>query len=357
MGVENYDNAYRALSYVKEKAPYDPYIIVCDFKPALIAAIKAVFPNSAVQIDGFHVMQEVNNGIKRDLKNYRVNLYKVKVNELLELRSFINALQEQFKNNDNLSFNQLPVLKSIQSSYYGTRICKDVFNKLFFILTIQEPHSFFNALDIALNGLLREHGEVLNEFCDSIYSKFPKRKFTIKGRTRVQVELLKKLKTLCLNFRKPLEEEATTFSKELNLLFLQPEKITPEIAVHLEKFLEQHPTLNEYREMTLMVGEIYRTPYELVDGHQIDALMQKPTYSDKLNTAISTLKRYKNENIAFSDVFPKHPELSKACRTNTKWINIKVKAPFKTSFNRQHLDIIENRMKLQLGGEVRNFIN
>jgi len=36
----NYDNAYRALSYVKEKAPYDPYIIVCDFKPALIVIKK-----------------------------------------------------------------------------------------------------------------------------------------------------------------------------------------------------------------------------------------------------------------------------------------------------------------------------
>lgn len=29
--------------------------------------------------------------------------------------------------------------------------------------------------------------------------------------------------------------------------------------------------------MTLMMGEIYRTPYELVDGRQIDALMQKST--------------------------------------------------------------------------------
>ena len=109
--------------------------------------------------------------------------------------------------------------------------------------------------------------------------------------------------------------------------------------------------------MTLMIGEIYRESYNRVDGRQIDALTQKKNYSDKLNTAITTLKKYKSEIIAFARVFLEHPELGKACRANLEWLNKRVKAPFKASLNRQGLDHIVNRLQLQLGCEVRNFIN
>ncbi|MHA1147437.1 MAG: hypothetical protein ACTSR8_04265, partial [Promethearchaeota archaeon] len=90
---------------------------------------------------------------------------------------------------------------------------------------------------------------------------------------------------------------------------------------------------------------------------QIDALTQSPEYSDKLNTAIATLKKYKSEIIAFAEVFLEHPELGKACRANMEWINKHVKAPFKAGLNRQSLEHVINRMELQLGGEVRNFIS
>ncbi|GAH37234.1 unnamed protein product, partial [marine sediment metagenome] len=95
----------------------------------------------------------------------------------------------------------------------------------------------------------------------------------------------------------------------------------------------------------------------LVDGRQIDALTQKKKYSDKLNAAVTTLKKYKSEIIAFARVFLEHPELGKACRANLEWLNKRVKAPFKASLNRQGLDHIVNRLQLQLGCEVRNFIN
>ncbi|MHA1150402.1 MAG: hypothetical protein ACTSR8_19460 [Promethearchaeota archaeon] len=106
-----------------------------------------------------------------------------------------------------------------------------------------------------------------------------------------------------------------------------------------------------------MVGEIYHEPYNLVDGRQIDALTQSPEYSDKLNTAIATLKKYKSEIIAFAEVFLEHPEFGKACRANMELLNKRAKAPFKASLNRQSLGHVINRMVLQLGAEARNFIS
>jgi hypothetical protein len=56
VGIEDFENSCRSLLAVRKKAPINPYIITCDFSPALIAAIKAIFPESVVQIDGFHVI-------------------------------------------------------------------------------------------------------------------------------------------------------------------------------------------------------------------------------------------------------------------------------------------------------------
>ncbi len=61
--------------------------------------------------------------------------------------------------------------------------------------------------------------------------------------------------------------------------------------------------------------------------------------------------------IELAKVFLEHPELGKACRAIMEWLNKRAKAPFKASLNRQGLDHIVNRIELQLGGEVRNFIN
>lgn len=357
MGVENFENACRTLITVKTQAPIEPFIITCDFNPSLIAAIREVFPNSAVQIDGFHVMQELNNGIKRDLKLYARREFREEIADFLEFRAFLNALQEARKQAEPLSVSQIPPMKEIKHSHVDALRCKDVIERMVVMLTLQDPDTFFKTLDLELTALQEEYGTMVSEFCEALREKCPKRRFTSKGRNRVQAELLKKLKTLCVKMRKPLQKEVSGFSKERFIIFKQPEKMTEQAEEQLKDFLERHPSLREYREMTLMIGEIYREPYHMVDGRQIDALTQKSAYSDKLNTTIATLKKYKSEIIAFANVFLEHPELGKACRANMEWLNKQVKAPFKASLNRQSLDHVINRMELQLGGEVRNFIS
>ncbi len=357
MGVENFENACRTLITVKTQAPIEPFIITCDFNPSLIAAIREIFPDSAIQIDGFHVMQELNNGIKKDLKLYAKRAYREEIHDFLEFRAFLNALQEKRKKAGLLNASQIPQMKEIKRSHVDAWTCKEVIERMLVLLTIQDPDTFFRTLNLELSALLKEHGSILSEFCDALRKKVPKRRFTIKGRNRVQGEVVKKLKTLCVKLRKPLENEVSGFSKERFIIFKQPEKVTETVKEQLMDFLEQHPSLKEYREMTLMVGEIYREPYDLVDGRQIDALTQKLEYSDKLNTAIATLKKFKAEIIAFAKIFLAHPELEKACRANMEWLNRRVKAPFKASLNRQRIDHVIHRMELQLGGEVRNFIS
>ncbi|MHA1232713.1 MAG: hypothetical protein ACTSPQ_18940 [Candidatus Helarchaeota archaeon] len=74
-----------------------------------------------------------------------------------------------------------------------------------------------------------------------------------------------------------------------------------------------------------------------------------------MNTAISTLKKYKSEIISFARIFFEHPELEKACRSNLEWFNKRLKAPFKYSFNRQSTKNIINHLQLQIGRNMQFF--
>lgn len=79
--------------------------------------------------------------------------------------------------------------------------------------------------------------------------------------------------------------------------------------------------------MTLQVGKIYRSNIENIDGHPIDDLVIKTYFSSKLQTAIRTIKKFKNSILRFVEVFKKDKSLAKACRANMEYVNKPFKAP------------------------------
>ena len=178
---------------------------------------------------------------------------------------------------------------------------------------------------------------------------------TCKGMVRLKQELLKKLKKVYLYFRVNLETESTEFYKNYWFLFLQPENLTVDRQERLSQFLDQYPDLQEYREMTLLVGEIYRRKIPDIDGHQIDDLMIKPHYSKKLKTAIKTLKKHKSAIFRFVEVFKRNPVLAKSCRANMEYFNQGFKAPFRQGLNCTKPLHLRSKLQLQLSCEIRFF--
>jgi len=120
----------------------------------------------------------------------------------------------------------------------------------------------------------------------------------------------------------------------------------------LDAFLNRYPELCIYRNMTLQVGEIYRLPAEQIDGHQIHDLEERSSFSDRLNTAIRTLKKNAESILRFVDLFKKHPDLSKKCRANTEWHNVRFKHPFKAGNNLVKKERLLARLRAQLDGVV-----
>ena len=330
-----------------------PKIIVCDFSSALIGAIREVFGEDVIQIDLYHVMQELNRGIKADLKRYRDRSYSSEINELIALRDWVKTLQDALREKHSFQdvLKNASGLPCIKRAHKTALACLELTQAVLKILKIGCPSAFFSALQDFLARLDRS-SEAVEYFCDRLEKAMPKSRFTEKGMNRVKHEVLKKLKSFYLHHRKPLAQEGKRFYRHHHVLFFQPENLTPERTALLEEFLEAHPALRVYRAMTLSLGELSRRDPKELDGHRIDALSPSPEYSSKLNAAIKTIKKHKAKILRFVSVFNSNPDLSRAQRANMEYFNRNFKAIFASGNNLLKQERLLGRFKAQFSGRV-----
>ena len=356
VGVENGENVTRLLSYAKEKYKLSPLIVTCDLSPNLTGPICEIFGEEVLQIDGFHVMQELYRGIRRDVIDYKNKYFRKNIREFISLRSLINKMQENFSSNKN--YPKLTIEKSIiinRENKDGKK-CLKVIKDIIPIVIQNDPSEFIVLLEKLLKKCEKEHSSEFNYFALKIREKLPKTKITTKSIVRVKSELLKKIKTLFLQFRSKLESESTLFFKNHWLIFIQPERMTNERIIALKEFLTKYTFLKEYREMILQVGGIYRKNIDEITGDEIDGLIIKKFHSKKLKTAIKTLKKFKNAILRFTEVFKTDPSIAKSCRANMEYFNLRFKEPFKHGNNLTSKKNLIAKLILQLKCEVRFFI-
>lgn len=330
-----------------------PKIIACDFSPSLIGAIREVFGEGVVQIDLFHVMQELNRGIKADLRQYRNGRYDAERDELIALRDWIKGIQKALR--EGASFQEALTTAGAQPevnpAHESAAVCLDFTRDAIEILKKRRPPTFFSKLRDFIARLDRSV-EPIDYFCDRLLKAMPKKRFTEKGMYRIKKEVLKKLKSLYIHHRKPLAQESKEFYHKQHVLFFQPENLTPKRTEFLEELLDSHPALQKYRKMTLSMGEISRLAPEKIDGRRIDDLSPSPEYTKKLNAAIKTIKNHKEKILHFVDVFKSNPELSRAQRANMEYFNRDFKDVFASGNNLLKKDRLLGRFKAQFSGKV-----
>lgn len=355
VGVENSVNAQRSLDYCKEKYQLAPKIVTVDMSPSLIEAVGIVFGEEVIQIDGYHVMQELNKGIRRDVLDLRTHLFTDAIQELLQLRSGITQIQADIKRAGLCPKAAIKAILGPMPHHEVSRECFVFSRKILRLITIEDLENFQQHLEKVVTACLRKQHVLYQSFGQTLKNKLPKRQFTLKGMMRFKILLLQRLKTFILSFRSILEEKSSAFFKKQWLLYFQPEQLTPARKQQLDDFLLQYPEISEYRQLTLQMGEIYRLSPEEVDGHQIDNLVCKDHYSSKLQTVITTIKKFKSSILRFTTVFRDHPELPKAARANMEYLNPRVKAPFEAGRNCTGQILLFSKLQLQLNCEIRFF--
>ncbi len=336
----------------------DPDLITCDLSPTLIAGIRQVFGEEVIQIDLFHVMQELNRGIKADLLEFRKKRFDKERNELKDLRDWVKKIQAGMEGNKRCtkSLRSAPPIPDIDSAAGVSGLCRKFTLDVVDILTISAPTRFFRELRDFIGNVERME-KPLDYFCDRVLIAMPTHRFTEKGMRRVKKEILKKLKTVYLQYRKPLSKKSLEFYHAHDVLFFQPENLTKKRRELLDSLLGAQPELTIYRHMTLMLGELSRLPPEEIDGHQIDDLTPSPSFSKKLNTAIRTIKRHKSKILRFVTFSQTHPDFVKGQRANMEYYNTKFKEPFESGNNLLKKERLMGRLEAQFSGKVEWFLD
>lgn len=355
--VENSENAKRSLLYVKEDLKINPEIVTCDFSPSLISAIIEVFGIGVLQIDRFHVSQLFNNGINRDLLDYRNRLYRIEIRDSFLLASWISSIQKDISVNKTCSKDILKQKPSLKSGNTENQRYWQLTREIIKLMVVSDLDKLSNYLDKLIFKWNYENDSNLRNYATKISTMLPKRGLTEKSMLRIKIILLCILKDYYRSYRKILEEKSSNFFRNHWIILKNPEKQTNNHIKLLNEFLKQYPELKEYRDIVLQVGDIFRAKIEDIDGHRIENLVIKDYFSQKLKTAIKTLKKFKEAIIRFSKVFKKNKNLGKACSCNMEFNNRPVKAPFKIGLSLTKLKNNIGRLKLQLGCEVRYFEN
>jgi len=126
--------------------------------------------------------------------------------------------------------------------------------------------AFQSSLLSVITFLEQQPDQVPHAMAQALRAAEPKWEPTSKGVARLQVLVLKKLKTSFLSHRQALQTTSTTFFHEHWAIFFQPERLTAQRQDLLGAFLAKYPQLTEYRQITLQVGSIYRKPLAEIDG-------------------------------------------------------------------------------------------
>lgn len=334
-----------------------PRLVTTDFSPNMTGPVRKVFGEAVLQIDGYHVMQELNNGIRADLAQFRDQVFQAQVRDLLVLRDFASSLQKDYRASGTWNPATATALEQFAPTPGAGEACAAVTRQCLPLLRASDAGTLQPLLHSVTASFERQTDPASQTLANALRAAVPKRALTPKGVARLQGLVLKKLKASYLSFRQNLQADSTAFFHEHWALFFQPERLTAPRQEILSTFLAKYPELDLYRQMTLQVGSIYRKPIAAIDGSEIDALAPQPHFSAKLVTAINTIKAHKDSILRFCEVFKTDPTLAKACRANMEPFNRRFKAPFHHGLNCTKKAHLLGKLRLQLNCEVRWFLD
>lgn len=354
MGVESQVNAVQSLQYIKDNLKITPEIVVHDLSPNLISATAEVFGEEKIALDPFHVMQDLNRAILKDLgrmRKARFTAEKVEL-DLLKQQIILRQNKPVKKNVEILPLSTLP----IKNNHEIAKKCQSITEIMLKIYSIHDVPTFFEKIKMQIAEFRVNNFLPILAFGLSLHDELPKYAETSKAMQRIKSEILKKLKTLFRECQRPLMEAQRRFNKIRWVIFYQREHLNPKRADLLLNFLHQYPELQKYRDLTLSIGSIYRLPIELINSKLIDECPVDPEWGNELKACLNTLKRNTASIFRFRNFFEKNPNTPNKCRANMEYQNIHVQRIFRSGNNMKCLNRIKMEMQQHLGGEVRNFL-
>ena len=191
---ETLETATQALTYLKVQKHVNPELITMDFAPTLTGAAEKVYGKDKVQIDGYHVMQEINRWIQRYILDYKDRFYQKEINLLLTLRNMVSIIQKTHVNTplrtDTLIQSQKMLLSFGESHDNYVRLTSECLR----LLTIQNEGLFLSEYFQLKNSSETSHVPSFRALFCALDAVLPKGLLSQKGLSRVHEHILKQLK-------------------------------------------------------------------------------------------------------------------------------------------------------------------
>ncbi|MHA1727958.1 MAG: hypothetical protein ACTSWY_04425 [Promethearchaeota archaeon] len=169
MGIEKAEYTENALLYAKNKYNLSPALVTCDFSPNMTGPVKKVFGEETLQIDGFYVMQLLNNGIRRDVKDFRKKTYQNEINSFYQLRDWIKKIQIARRSMKQIK--TLPLFPKIDKNHISCNMAVKITRKFVNLLSISSIHDFTQYTNELLSARMVVDPVTLQEFYNNLQKK------------------------------------------------------------------------------------------------------------------------------------------------------------------------------------------
>jgi hypothetical protein len=187
VGIESQENAVQSLRYVKDILKINPEIIVHDLSPNLISATTEVFGEDKIAFDPYHVMQNLNRAILKDLGRIRKLHFSAEKKDLDRLKENIVLLQRSFSEN----VKKIPKISSItiENTHKIAKQCQIIAENMLKLCNIRDTAIFFYDIRNQLEEYRQCNELPILSFSLSLIEKLPKYIDSIKAMNRIKSEI------------------------------------------------------------------------------------------------------------------------------------------------------------------------
>ena len=211
---ENSEEIEKALWNLKEILPFDPLMITVDFAQAWFEPIKKVFPNSAIQIDLFHVMQDLIKALSKDLIRYKNEMYDNYINNAKKLA------------NNTLKCQKEGIFSNIKLENLTIEKIQDGFLKLNNFFKETDPSIFKSKIMSYIENIYNLSTPWGNFLGDELIKRLPTNDLTQKNLKYYKANIFKAFRNMLRYIRKEKEADKKKFSQIKSLIVTSPEKLT-----------------------------------------------------------------------------------------------------------------------------------
>lgn len=308
---ETKEEVSKFLQKLKVILPFSPFFVVIDFAPALLAAVKEIFPFAVIGHDYFHTAKLLNEGLLKEMRRLKKIFFTKPINEYKYARK-ASIQVEKSQNIQNPKF----TISYLSNAWIAFRLLNDL-------------KKFHTLSEFLTNWTKLKMNFAFNQWSDSkllinaLEADLPACGLTEKNFMSYSDNICKIWRRLIRNKRQKIEETQKGLSKAHHHVLMNPKNMKSYHRKELKKDLKRFSFLRSIREIVCKFHYQFKTSEQNYRSLSFLKTLILPKTHPKLIAAVNTILNAEDRIFAYREVYKTHPKLKtgKSIRSNREEIN------------------------------------